>query len=1218
MESSDKDLKKSFRKKNIDNCSEELLKLVARGSAIICEILRLKDYIPEPFSNKNEEKNYKDIIHDYSIFKGSNLDKLEDKYRQDKDLADRDEDFRINNIDVIERFFSLFLSIYQYISDWKTFVDQVNKQIFVQHTIDTILANKNMRQIFCESVFSAGVMLLLVDRLIPGHIREKLICSYYRYKGRETIPHFEEVFKMFERTGYIPCSPLTDEKEEVRPKKYPVDYFKRCGLDDKIIDKINGTIIGNDIYDMQTVYPTTNEYKTVAFSQQASLLVITLFFTPETLEKDKKNMYDIVSKHFHDNYVISIYMGYTIDINEYWKDFKVAHSALDFNKKNNTMKDAINENVRKIKELDEKIKGYLNEGVMTEESVLNQIEVLLNIMRDSNVVLRFFLLQRNMTKKSIRDLFNEKLNNKDLINLLLSLSQFEYLVKTMFQNLVFNKEDMWNNDKNICIQKLSELISYYSGNTVFSSTLKLENYSHFFEDISQKITKLDTKNPTKVGARIGKLKDMISGVKNLSNITENANAKENLRIINERLDHMLLLVNVKRNYLISISKISDFSYAWIYIHDYKKEMQDLLRQDSKNVLLLRATFLKLASILNFPLVRLFEIDSDDIESVTDYYSGELVKYVKDILQVIPHRVFELMNKIYTIFCNQFKEMPNKILKKDLKEYSQIDERFQLAQACHGISMITKGILMMEKTLMGVIEVDPKVILEEGIRTELLKVLATAFHNHIDFGPGDKIDLKKKLNVLLTDLTALKKSFVYIQDYINLNGSKIWSEEMHRLINFYVELEANKFLSKKIKNTNDKYENLKYQIPSYPPLKNSPDCYTFLGRITRYILNLTDPKYVTFCAFNSTWYEKDKLDKEVFSIKLLYKIKNALGIEGFQGLGRLLGYLNFQNLVKLQPFFTGKLFNENSIALGAINKQFGSPFVCTELNPNLENDLLNNIRKFNSKVTDEIMDRILKIGQIEYMRKIQNYILSENSVIDCSILNTEIKSMDIINLMAMKNEMKINFQNDDANQNPLDANQVKNKGNPDLEAYYNNLLSFLEDFGFIDTEHTFFQDLNSLQYLSVILAITTFTYIKKYYEFDNDKMTISKKMKQNFDIHYYTLGMYCILYQMGKKNIVTFISMVSEILRYKLVKSKKKQPKLELKDIKKEINANVSGENNPEITKHIPLLLFVLHELRDNCDISMDYFDMNLNNYLMFKNVANYNKVEPPKNKKKDK
>ena len=89
------------------------------------------------------------------------------------------------------------------------------------------------------------------------------------------------------------------KQEEIRPKKYPVDYFKRCELDVSIIQKINATIIGNDIYDQQQVYPTTNEYKTVAFSQQASILVVSLFFTPETLEKDSKNMYDIVSKHFH-------------------------------------------------------------------------------------------------------------------------------------------------------------------------------------------------------------------------------------------------------------------------------------------------------------------------------------------------------------------------------------------------------------------------------------------------------------------------------------------------------------------------------------------------------------------------------------------------------------------------------------------------------------------------------------------------------------------------------------------------------------------------------------------------------------------------------------------------------------------------------------------------------------------------------------------------------
>ena len=68
---------------------------------------------------------------------------------------------------------------------------------------------------------------------------------------------------------------------------------------------------------------------------------------------------------------------------------------------------------------------------------------------------------------------------------------------------------------------------------------------------------------------------------------------------------------------------------------------------------------------------------------------------------------------------------------------------------------------------------------------------------------------------------------------------------------------------------------------------------------------------------------------------------------------MLGYLNFQNLVKLQPFFTSKLFTESNAALALINKQFGVPFICNDLNPNLENDLLNRLRNFNNKITDEI-------------------------------------------------------------------------------------------------------------------------------------------------------------------------------------------------------------------------------------------------------------------------
>ncbi|RYG62181.1 hypothetical protein EON64_18090 [archaeon] len=37
-----------------------------------------------------------------------------------------------------------------------------------------------------------------------------------------------------------------------------------------------------------------------------------------------------------------------------------------------------------------------------------------------------------------------------------------------------------------------------------------------------------------------------------------------------------------------------------------------------------------------------------------------------------------------------------------------------------MSVFTEGILVMEKTLLGVIQVDPKHILEEGMRRELVR------------------------------------------------------------------------------------------------------------------------------------------------------------------------------------------------------------------------------------------------------------------------------------------------------------------------------------------------------------------------------------------------------------------------------------------------------------------------------------------------------------------
>ena len=62
-------------------------------------------------------------------------------------------------------------------------------------------------------------------------------------------------------------------------------------------------------------------------------------------------------------------------------------------------------------------------------------------------------------------------------------------------------------------------------------------------------------------------------------------------------------------------------------------MQKGIKTDPSLVTKLRATFLKLASALDLPLLRINQANSPDLVSVSKYYSGELVAYVRKVLQV---------------------------------------------------------------------------------------------------------------------------------------------------------------------------------------------------------------------------------------------------------------------------------------------------------------------------------------------------------------------------------------------------------------------------------------------------------------------------------------------------------------------------------------------------------------------------------------------------------
>lgn len=78
----------------------------------------------------------------------------------------------------------------------------------------------------------------------------------------------------------------------------------------------------------------------------------------------------------------------------------------------------------------------------------------------------------------------------------------------------------------------------------------------------------------------------------------------------------------------------------------------------------------------------------------------------------------------------------------------------------------------------------------------------------------------------------------LQDYININGLKIWQEEVTRIINYNVEQECNGFLRNKIYAWQSIFQSKYVPIPLYPPTDNSVN---FIGRLAREVIRLTDPR-----------------------------------------------------------------------------------------------------------------------------------------------------------------------------------------------------------------------------------------------------------------------------------------------------------------------------------------------------------------------------------------
>merc|ERR1719208_114423 len=210
---------------------------------------------------------------------------------------------------------------------------------------------------------------------------------------------------------------------------------------------------------------------------------------------------------------------------------------------------------------------------------------------------------------------------------------------------------------------------------------------------------------------------------------------------------------------------------------------------------------------------------------------------------------------------------------------------------------------MKATLLGVIEVEPQELLDDGIRKELVRRVATSLHRVLQFpkqkGVDRLADFEGRLNAIEKQLDAFQRSFEYIQDYIKVYGLRMWQEEFGRIINYSVEQESNRFLRKKVYDWQSDYQSDAIRIPRFKPVPGT-SAVNFMGRIANEILKQTDLKQTIYVHQRQAWL--DNSGKEVVGLHTMQLMFNGLGAVGLKGLDRLVAFMMVSDMQKLVKWY----------------------------------------------------------------------------------------------------------------------------------------------------------------------------------------------------------------------------------------------------------------------------------------------------------------------------
>ncbi|PIK50593.1 putative WASH complex subunit strumpellin-like [Apostichopus japonicus] len=952
-----------------------------------------------------------------------------------------------------------------------------------------------------------------------------MLVSYHRYSASRAAvdSNMDDVCKLLRSTGY---SSAVGAK---RPANYPEDYFRRIPISATFIEMLIGRLRSDDLYNQRDISSVKLTYyasnctigllelsedavkckvydfslplaRTQKYSTSHSgchALRYLIFRAADTSQSTGQNERDS-RQHFPDNWVTTIYMGIVVNLVDAWDPYKASKTAL-----NNTL------NVDNVR---------LQRALFRKNLSWTTFQKLMNCLRDCNVTIRWLILHNaegpwdvNKRCRQLREqvMADSKYNPQRLFELLLNTGQLEYKLKEMFKKMLVEKQDNWEKYKLEGVERMTELSEVFSGTKPLTRVSKNDNLQAWFKEMSQQITSLNYDDSTAAGRKIVQLIQALEEVQEFHQLESNLQVRQFLAETRKFLHQMIRTINIKEEVLINMEIVADLSYAWIMIDSFTRFMQQGIKTNPGLVIKLRATFLKLASALDLPLIRILQANSPDLVSVSQYYSSELVSYVREVLQIIPQTMFSLLFQIIQLQTHSIKEVPTRLEKDKLRDFAQLDQRYEVAKLTHSISVFTEGILMMKTTLVGIIKIDPKQLLEDGIRKELVQQVAAALHSGLIFNPKAKTnELLPKLKSLGARMDGFIRSFEYIQDYVDIHGLKIWQEEVTRIINYNMEQECNSFLRTKVHDWQSLYQSTTIPIPKFPLVDGS---INFMGRLVREILRITDPRVTTYVDQMNTWYD-NKTKQEVLDSKVFKRIQQSIGTCGLTGVDRLICFMMVR---ELQNFLS--IMERGVLKDKAWLDMFGS--FMKSLNP--VKGLISNPSKLYSyyqtkatKLWQPFSNVVLKVGQMQLLRRQIANELNFTCKFDSKFLASALQTMNE-GLMA---EIEAHYQ-DPSKPYPSEDNPLMFE-----------LTSYLECAGITDPLAKIYITPKRLPYFSLFTFLFVITQLPKLDYVKSVGSIVGKMPKDPLDGPPFVCGTLTLLKQFHSENTDQFLALLGQYVK----------------------------------------------------------------------------------------